>query len=483
MYADTFRIPKPLLDRVRRTVRENGMEDRLCAGVLLGLSGGADSVFLLYTLLSLRAFYGGFPIVCAHVHHGIRGKEADRDAAFCSALCDSLRVPFYLLRAEVPAFAKERGIGEEEAGRILRYQKFREIICSRNDIRTIAVAHNADDQIETVLFRIFRGCGTHGLCGIPAVRDNIIRPLIDLSFEEIRTTLSTHGIGFVTDSTNLDDGYMRNRIRLQLLPFLHNFFSDYRESILRLSRNVKYDDACLAAEAARVTEKVRADGTLPLSEVRELPRALLVRVLHRMASRFTPDLPEECHVRMTEQALRSGEPFSVDLPGGLVAAAEGDRFFVGKKAENAPVSYRFPLSFGHTELTPYAAAVDVAENDNFSDFVYKISTQVRVSSVIIKRGIYLREKRDGDTIFYHGKTHRLKKMFNDRGIPPSLRKRIPVFCDPDGIFWVPGYHLRDGVAPLCEEDAVTLRFSCDDGADAAHRLYTGGQFPVKEPSL
>ena len=177
---------KDVFENALKTLRQNNMEELISGGVLVGLSGGADSCMLLYFLLEYRRRCGGdFSIVAAHLNHMIRGEEADRDEAFCHSLCNSLGVELIAIKFDVPAYALDNSLGIEEAARNVRYSHFEKIISSRNDLGCIAVAHNLSDSAETVLFNILRGCGTRGAGGIRPVRDNIVRPLINLSKSDI----------------------------------------------------------------------------------------------------------------------------------------------------------------------------------------------------------------------------------------------------------------------------------------------------------
>lgn len=188
--------------------------------VLAGVSGGADSVCLLFVLLSLRSYFGGrLHIEVVHVHHMLRGKEADEDMAYVEELCRSQAVPFHPVMLPVKQIAEEQGWSVEEAGRRVRYDTF-DRICRERRLHKIAVAHHRDDQAETVLMNLFRGSGLKGMAGIPAVRGNIIRPLLAVSREEIEAYLTQMGIMYRTDSTNLDCDYTRNRVRNQLLPYI-----------------------------------------------------------------------------------------------------------------------------------------------------------------------------------------------------------------------------------------------------------------------
>ncbi|SEA35425.1 tRNA(Ile)-lysidine synthetase, N-terminal domain-containing protein [Oribacterium sp. KHPX15] len=194
--------------------------------VLVGLSGGPDSVFLLEVLNGFRKSMD-FRLFAVHVHHGIRGEEADRDERFSQELCRERDIPFKVVHVDAPKYAKEKGLSLEEAARILRYEAFeaeRKNLedgygCEAGSCR-IAVAHHMDDQAETVLHNLVRGSGIKGLSGMEAKRGVIIRPLLSVKREYILRKLQDEGIPYVMDSTNLETQYTRNRIRTSVLPEL-----------------------------------------------------------------------------------------------------------------------------------------------------------------------------------------------------------------------------------------------------------------------
>ena len=193
--------------------------------VLLGFSGGADSSALLHILLSMRERYG-FSLTLAHLDHGIRGEEAARDRAFCEQVAATLGLDIVCRRRDVPSLAKESGASIEEAARSARYAFFADVMEERR-IPILVTAHHATDNLETLLFRLMRGTGSRGLCGIrpfrPFACGFVVRPLLAISVGQIRSYCKERGIAFVTDSTNCDTAYTRNRIRRELLPLMEEF--------------------------------------------------------------------------------------------------------------------------------------------------------------------------------------------------------------------------------------------------------------------
>jgi tRNA(Ile)-lysidine synthase len=207
--------------------------------VLVGFSGGKDSVILLYSLNLLAKEYG-IKVTAFHVNHGIRGEEALRDRNFCFDFCRKYSISFAECTVDAIGYAKQRKIGTEESARILRYAKFDEY-AKRNGITKIATAHTSSDNLETVIFNLARGSGTDGIKGIPPVRDNIIRPLIFCSADDIINTANELCLDFVTDSTNNDDAYTRNSIRHNIIPQLKNINPQIEESVSRLCEIVRQD--------------------------------------------------------------------------------------------------------------------------------------------------------------------------------------------------------------------------------------------------
>ena len=257
-----------LMLEIKRYIEKNQLI-RPGDGVVVGLSGGPDSVFLLYALHTLQARMG-FTLRAVHVHHGIRGAEADRDEAFSAELCAKLAVPFQAVHVAAPAYAAQQGLSLEEAARILRYEALE---AARQQLEAptawIAVAHHLDDQAETVLHNLVRGAGLRGLAGMENRRNHVIRPLLSIKREDILKWLEQNKIAYVTDSTNADPHYTRNRIRSTVLPEL-------REINLEASAHIAHSAALLReADAyfhALALQYVDAHATLTVPPV-PLPEA------------------------------------------------------------------------------------------------------------------------------------------------------------------------------------------------------------------
>ncbi len=439
-------LGKSIYEDIKRAIADFSMDARILRGVLVGFSGGPDSLMLLLFLLKYRAERGYFPIVAVHVNHMIRGEEADCDEHFSRELCDGLNVEFIARSADVPTLARESGRSIEEAARNARYSIFKDIIDSRTEKLTLAVAHNADDNFETVIINMMRGAGSRGMSGIPPCRDGLIRPLIYVKKADIIRALSEANIAFACDSTNETDDYTRNYIRHNILPLLSQHFAGAYSSVEKMCGNLRDDDECLSGEAMRFYGKYK-NGGIPCAELRSLHISLLFRILKLYFLELSDScLLERVHVSAIRGCLDGGGDFSLDLPGKIsFVCKEGLCGFSRSDAQCEEEDFLFPISLGENIIADASSAVLLSGEvlDDYSSKVYNISTQADLSSAIIKGGLFIRNKRDGDSCFWGGMTHKLKKLFNDRKIPRSMRSRIPVLCDEKGVVWVPGFGVRD----------------------------------------
>ncbi len=428
-----------------RAISDFSMDGLLSRGVLVGLSGGADSVMLLCLLVKLREENRCGNILAVHVNHKIRGDEADRDEAFSAELSRELGVEFIAVRRDVPAEAKQLSKGIEETARIVRYSVFEDIMRGRNDIGAIAVAHNATDNLETVILNMMRGAGSRGAAGIAPVRDGIFRPLIYSSKEKITAALEEAKISYVTDSTNLVADCKRNFVRLEILPKLRALTEDAEAQATRLTTHLRADNEYIEAAAeAFLNENSDAEGKVAAQALSALPKALLGRVLILMAQRGSGSA-EYTHVAKISELLSRGD-FSVSLPGSVSFISREGLCFVGECAEDYRKSYEMPLNIGvnFVEETGYGIFLSDAPFDKTFTNVYKNAIFTALDFDIIEGGLYVRERREGDSYSYGGMTHKVKKLFCDKGVPKRERYRLPIICDSRGILWIPGFSRRGG---------------------------------------
>ncbi len=440
-------IGKSVYKRICDTVTKRAMHAHLSNGVCIGFSGGADSVLLLCFLKKYFTENGLSGLLAVHVNHMIRGDEADRDEAFSRELCAHLGIEFLAERIDVPAIARESSLGLEEAARNVRYSLFADIIDGRKNISTIAVAHNATDNAETVIFNIMRGSGTRGASGISPIRGSIVRPLIDISKADIIATLEAASVPYVTDSTNLSTDYTRNHIRHNILPHLRTVASDTEAMFTRLSENLRCDADFIDACADEFISASKGDITA--AALSSLHPALLCRVLNMMVRNAGGSGCEHVHIAKIGELLHLSD-FKVSLPSGLEFIAAGGKCTVRKRSpEEKPMYFSRELEYGVNSVDGISTVIIVSREPfcgelyETSSKVYKISIHRSIDSAIIDGVLSVRQKQDGDAYRYGGMTHKLKKVFNDKNIPLAEKALVPVICDFSGILWVPFLPIRD----------------------------------------
>ncbi len=453
-----------------RAIENYSMDDMIARGVLVGLSGGADSVMLLCFLVEYRKRSFDFPILAFHVNHCIRGDEAERDEAFARKFAGALGIEFVSERIDIPRLAQASGLGTEECARNERYRAFSELLKKREDIASIAVAHNADDNMETAILNILRGAGSRGAAGIPPVRDNIFRPLIFSSKSDITDALANAGISFVTDSTNLSDDYKRNFVRNRISPMLARIAEAPEEAFSRLSANLRSDDEYISSVADAF---LRENSEVSAQRLQALHFSVFVRVLSKMAGQSVSS-----RIASKIYSLLKTKNFSYSIGGGLDFVCRMGLCRVGR-AEGESVDFLYEVAQGlnHFPDRDSVLIISGTQTDKSSLKVYKISIQVSLCSAIINGRLFIRPRRDGDSIYYGGMTHKLKKLYNDAKIPLELRAKIPVLCDEKGVLWVPGFGVRDdGVPP---ETRVPLYAALAIGTEennTDNRFYSASEF-------
>ena len=281
------------------------------AAVIAAVSGGADSMALLFFLDEIREEFH-LTLSAAHINHGLRGEEADRDEALVRDTCRRFGIPFHVLHTDVAREAARTGEGIEACGRRLRYA----FLESLDGKALIATAHTLDDQLETFLMHFARGAGLHGLCGIPAKRGRIIRPLIDCTRGEVEAYCAERRISYVTDSTNLSRDYVRNRVRLDIVPVLREINPNVHEAVRRCLDTLSADEMLLEQLAVQSMETVRTENGYDAARLLSQPKALRFRIIEKMLTEGGCSAPEYRHITAIERLLEQGHG-SIQVSGGI----------------------------------------------------------------------------------------------------------------------------------------------------------------------
>ncbi len=409
--------------------------------VLAAVSGGADSMGLLWALHRL-AQRNRLRLGALHFNHQIRGADAQADAAFVEAFCWAHQIPLTIETGDVPAFAKEAGLGLEEAARVLRYRFFQQA-AERLGAVYVATAHTADDNVETVLLHLTRGAGLAGLGGIPPVRDNIVRPILTLSRAEVEAFLQTEGIPHVEDGSNQDLHYARNRIRHLVIPVLRDLNPALTQAVGQTTGQLRADEAALrqaARDFLNGCHKTEMGIALPLPDLLRLPPALQARVLRTAALDFGVRL-YAVHVRALLSLVAGENPSAaLDLPGGLIARRQYDQLLF---AHTGPTPQTFspqplPLA-GMVSLPPCGFTIRTSLCAPGSKIYNSLNTfYIRNDSIV--GALTVRPRQPGDTIQLPKRpTKTLKKLFIDAKIPREQRECIPVIADACGVIAVAGF--------------------------------------------
>ena len=408
--------------------------------IAVGVSGGADSVALLRFLAALRPQFGWDLVVC-HIHHGLRGAEADRDECFVRALAEQLGLPCAVSRIDAAALALRDHISVEEAGRMARYAFFAQ---TAGEGGRIATAHTLDDSIETVLMNLVRGTGLRGLCGIPRIRGNIVRPLLDCTRAEVEDYLGALGQPYCTDSTNLTDDYTRNRIRHDILPRLcalnPNFPGAMARMLPRLAAQQALTD-CLAAQSAQQLQA--ACGGLSRQGLSALPEPVCDRLLLRLLEQNRLPVSAAAVERMTE-TLRTGGKLDLaarswffvaqgDLAAVIYAPPGGiPPVPVPLPQEETPVILPFSPQKSLKLTLCNKIVANTSEKFNISLLKYAIDCDR------IKGYSFMRTRRPGDTFIIGKKQLSLGEAWAAAGIPALLRPALMVLADEQGVLWAEG---------------------------------------------
>lgn len=418
-----------MIDKVIRTVEKYKM---LPEGgrVIAALSGGSDSMAMVTALLMLRERYS-FTLEAAHVNHCLRGEQADADEKFVRDFCERNAIPLHVLKVDVAAQAKQNGEGLEEAGRRIRYEFF----ASLGDDAVTATAHNLSDRTETFLFNFARGSSLKGLCSIPAVRGKIIRPIIDCTKDEILTFCRENNIEFVTDATNSDTVYSRNRIRHNVIPQLKSINPAFERSAAGCMELLAQDEELLTARAARLLEEAKSDGEISASVLANAHISLARRAVAAAIKESCGVIPEREALERVVGLLEKGGRTQIN--GGVTVRVRHDLLEFPHEAADRPEEV--PLCEGELKFGEATVTVKTINNCETISLqkLSKHDLEYRLDCDKIQGKPILRSRRAGDklTLKARGCTKSLKKLFNELAVPPEERETRIVLADDAGVLF------------------------------------------------
>lgn len=440
-----------LIKEVKKTINKYGMLTR-GDKVLVAVSGGPDSVALLYLLYDLSSELE-LSLVVAHLNHGLRGEESRKEADFVKELAGKLDLPIELSSIDLPALKRSWRLNVQEAARRARYRFFEEA-AGKCSAQRIAIGHNADDQAETVLMRMLRGTGTRGLGGVHPVRGKYIRPLIEIPRHRILKFLEKKELPFVTDSSNLKTSYLRNKIRLKLLPELEREYNPgVQKNLLRIASILREEEGILesaADEAWKHTCKsqLRDQVVFDVPSLLNQPLSLQFRLLRRAIEAVSGSLwgIDFDHIEALIKLAGSKYPNKlIHLPRGLLAERSYRKLILRKGTLPKGKSFQYTLKVpGMTRLKELnqelrariltdRKQVSFAKDENRAYFDYHR----------LELPLLVRNFRPGDRFQPLGMKgmKKVKDYFIEKKVPRRMRDRVPLLISDDKVIWVVGFRV------------------------------------------
>ncbi len=429
-----------MINKVDLTIERYGMLDGV-KEVTVALSGGADSVALLLVMLELKAKYG-FSLYAAHLNHMLRNDESDRDERFVRKLCDELDIELFCESIDIKTAAAKNHESIELAARHLRYD-----FLNRVSHGIIATAHTANDNIETVLYNMARGTGISGMCGIPPVRDNIIRPLILVTREQIEKFLHDKNYEFCVDSTNNNQTYKRNRIRHSVVPALRNVNSSVIMNTALMSERLREDASFLKITAEEAFEECFSQDGLDVEKLMLLHTAIRNRLITMLYEIKVSEHFEHVYLDACNELLKIGKgrrsvgcDYSAVLQNGIlrfVYKQDKKELIVEKTVSN------YPCVVNGVKIT-IESLEEIKNTNRINNLLLKNAADCdKINGEIIIRG-----RKTGDFIKIKGRgvTKSLKKLFNENKIDSSLRDSLPIAADQSGVIWLADFGVDERVA-------------------------------------
>ncbi|WP_250277799.1 tRNA lysidine(34) synthetase TilS [[Clostridium] colinum] len=412
--------------------------------IIVGVSGGADSICMLHFLYSIKEKFN-LKITAVHINHCMRGEESDQDNKFVVDFCNNLNIPIKVFHFDIYAKSKEENLSIEEAGRKYRYYAFNKVLEDENATK-IAIAHNKDDNAETMLMRFFRGTGTKGLSGIAYKRDNIIRPILDCLRKDIELYCNKNNLSYRNDSTNSMDIYTRNKIRLNLIPFLkENFNPNIIDTLSNMSKNFYDENNFLDGLTKKalddcLIEKNNNKISLKIDKLITFDLVLQKRILRLCLSNFNKELYNLSyeHINMIVSLLKKQTGKKINLPNNLYVYKQYNDLIISKNIipSKKDISYKYKI-----ELEKQIYIKELNKNVLLSKNILNISTKVYTISLNydkIKDILFIRQRNNGDKIYINNMTKKIKNIFIDSKIPSNERDLYPILICEDKVIGILG---------------------------------------------
>jgi tRNA(Ile)-lysidine synthase len=434
------------VNNILSTIEKNNMIQRGDT-VIIGVSGGADSLCLLHVLNTLKKELN-INLYAAHLNHQFRGIEADQDAEFVEQICTDWDIPHTIRSFDVAAYAKEKGLSSEEAGREIRYKLFDEVKEAVNGNK-IAVAQNLNDNVETILMRLIRGTGLEGLKGIDAVRNDIIRPLLDQDRQSIEAYCRQNNLEPRVDKTNLQPIYLRNKVRLELIPYLKQRFNpSIEEAVMRLGQVAREENSYLeqqTKELLRSIGQIKDDSiAIKVDNLKQLHPAMQKRLLRKAVESIAETLNgfEYKHFQGIIELFDKSTGAAIELPKDMKAYISYENLIISKKIENTDKKCYYKLKYDYDNFIDEInemLSVKFIKSGELSSVPKSFNT-IYIDADKVKHDLVVRNREQGDVFSPIGMkgSKKLKDYFIDKKIPREERDQILLLADGHEIVWILG---------------------------------------------
>ena len=443
-----------IINSVRQTIkRENLIEKN--DKILIALSGGPDSICLLDIMIKLKDEYN-LTLYAAHLNHRIRGIDAQEDSLFCQKICKKNNVTFFVKNIDIPELAVQQSRGVEEVARDVRYDMFFDIK-NKLGINKIAVAHNLDDQAETMLMKMFRGSGIQGLRGIDYKRkDGIIRPLLDIYKSQINEYCDVNNLNPRIDKTNFESDYSRNKVRLDLIPYIENNYCENIKQILSRTANVIRDDYNYIEKVSKehyellVKNKSDDEIILDLPLLKNTDTAIQKRVIRLAILDIMGNLNniENVHIVDSLSLLEKSDGKIINLPKNLKAYIKNEDYVITtKNQENEEITYEYKIEInGKTVVNEIGLTVTTSVLPAKDSLALPVSKYIKVFDYDkIVGSLYVRSRKIGDKLSPIGLTgtKKIKDILINKKIPADTKYMFPIISDDEQILWLLGYRISE----------------------------------------
>jgi len=416
--------------------------------VLLGISGGIDSSTLLYVLLEIQNSIE-FSLGLAHVNHMLRGRESERDERFVKKIARRFQLPLHLKRINIGEVAHEKNLSIQHAGREARYSYFDEV-AAKYGYNKIAMAHNLDDQIETMLLRALKGTGLRGLTAIPIKRDKIIRPFLNTYRSEIEVYANLHKIPFVEDSSNNKVAYERNFLRRKIFPVMAKLNPQFKEKLFSLLKDLTYINSLFETKSRlflkQHKEKKKGEISLAIANLNMIDDETKFRVISDVVASLDPAfVPLREHFRQIKNILSAKQPNLVAmLPHEIKVKKVYDNLLFTKKPLPPPIEETFSISTGKNNLKPFALCLYLSQSQKIPKVFPRNNNVAFFDSEKLGR-LTVRTFMNGDRFMPLGMKEKmkLKDFFISSKIPKETRIAIPLLLSDNEIIWVVGLRIDE----------------------------------------